>query len=144
MCYPTITATGHLGQDPVLYTSQSGTDWTRFSVACTKRIKDKNSGQWSDGGTTWLTVKLFGVTARNAVASLKRGTPVTVTGSLAVDEYTVSAQAGQDEKRFDLVVENAHVAVDISHGTIDGYQRHVSSSPTDASTTGTDDPWGTP
>ena len=125
-----VTVTGFVGQDPVLYTSNSGNVWTSFSVASTRRVRD-SAGQWSDGATMWFRVKAFGDRARNAVKSLHRGTPVTVTGRLAVEEYVVTKQGSQpdsagptEDKRVDLVVENATIAVDITRGTVD-YSRTI-------------------
>jgi single-strand DNA-binding protein len=73
----------------------------------------------------WFRVKAFNDRARNAVKSLKKGTPVIVQGRLAQREYEVSRQStdseGQPitvmEKRMDLEIENATIAVDLTRGS---------------------------
>ncbi len=119
-----VTVVGHVGQDPVLYTSESGTRWTSIRVASTRRVRDPRSGEWSDGPTMWFTVRAFGDRAMNLVESVRKGTPVVVTGRLAHEEYEVRKQEkGPDGELVEVrtprtatVVENAVVAIDLSRG----------------------------
>ena len=119
-----VTVVGHVGQDPVLYTAESGTRWTSIRVASTRRVRDARTGEWGDGPTMWFTVRAFGDRATNLTGSVHRGTPVVVTGRLAYEEYEVrKEERGADGElvevrtpRQAMVVENASVAVDVSRG----------------------------
>ncbi|WP_425954612.1 single-stranded DNA-binding protein [Xylanimonas sp. McL0601] len=119
-----VTVVGHVGQDPTLYTAESGTRWTSIRVASTRRVRDPRSGEWGDGPTMWFTVRAFGDRALNLVESVRRGTPVVVTGRLAFEEYEVrKEERGPDgalqevsQARHALVVENASIAVDVARG----------------------------
>ncbi|QAY70453.1 single-stranded DNA-binding protein [Xylanimonas protaetiae] len=121
-----VTVVGHVGQDPTLYTAESGTRWTSIRVASTRRVRDPRSGEWGDGPTMWFTVRAFGDRALNLVDSVRKGTPVVVTGRLAVEEYEVRKQekgpAGEAvevrEPRTSHVIESAVVAVDLSRGVV--------------------------
>jgi len=48
-----ITIIGNLGGDPELRVTAAGDSVAAFSVAVTDRVKDKRSGEWADGETTW-------------------------------------------------------------------------------------------
>jgi single-strand DNA-binding protein len=119
-----VTVVGHVGQDPTLYTAESGTRWTSIRVASTRRVRDPRSGEWGDGPTMWFTARAFGDRALNLVESVRRGTPVVVTGRLAFEEYEVrKEERGPDgvlqevsQARHALVVENASIAVDLARG----------------------------
>ncbi|WP_159792257.1 single-stranded DNA-binding protein [Puerhibacterium puerhi] len=120
-----VTVTGHVGNEPVISFSASGTPWTSFRVASTRRVRDPRTGEWADGPTLWFTVKAFGDRAFNVSQSLAKGTPVVVTGRLGVDEYEVrrgvpapdgEPAAEVTERRTALLVDNAVVALDVSRG----------------------------
>ncbi len=51
-----VTVTGHVGNEPVISFSASGTPWTSFRVASTRRVRDPRTGEWADGPTLWFTV----------------------------------------------------------------------------------------
>ncbi|GAB2458918.1 single-stranded DNA-binding protein [Xylanimonas ulmi] len=128
----TVTVVGHVGQDPALYTAPSGTRWTSIRVASTRRVRDPLSGEWGDGPTLWFTVRAFGDRALNLVESVRKGTPVVVTGRLAFEEFEGRRQErGPDGTthevkfpRYALVVENASIGVDLARGSV-RYMRTV-------------------
>lgn len=150
-----VTVAGHVGNDPAIYRSAGGTEWTSFRVASTRRVRDPRTGEWGDGPTLWFTVKAFGERAHNVTQSLRKGTPVVVTGRLAHEEWEATRQVtGADgqtrevtERRCALTVENATVSVDVSRG-VARYSRVVSTevvpdgAPTGAAPAG--DPWAVP
>ena len=151
-----VTVVGHVGQDPTLYTAESGTRWTSIRVASTRRVRDPRSGEWGDGATMWFTVRAFGDRALNLVESVRRGTPVVVTGRLAFEEYEVrKEERGPNgvlqevsQARHALVVENASIAVDVSRG-VARYTRTVHTEVVPGGAQAADptaqaDPWETP
>jgi single-strand DNA-binding protein len=69
---------GHLGRDPELSYSQTGTAICKFSVAVS-RGKDKD--------TDWFNVVCFGKSAEIAVESLSKGSLVLALGSMQASKY---------------------------------------------------------
>ena len=117
-----VTVVGYVGTDPVLKTANSGLAWTQFRVGSTRRWRDTESGQWVDGPTMWFTVKTWDSRAHNVVDSIRKGTPVVVTGRLSEEPYVFTRpdENGEpiSERRQNLSIENAVVAVDVSRGIV--------------------------
>jgi len=115
-----ITVIGYVGNDPVLKKSRSDLSWTQFRVGSTRRLKDAESGQWIDGPTMWFTVKAWGNKAENIIDSIRKGSPVVVTGRLAEEPYVLTKVGDNGEpvteRRSGLTIENAVVAIDLSRG----------------------------
>jgi single-strand DNA-binding protein len=107
----TVTFSGFVATTPTLFSSPSGTDFTSFRIAQTRRYLDRERGEWVDGRTLWFTVKAFKHVARNVATSLHKGDPVVVTGRLSVDEWT-----GPDGPRSSLVVEATSLGHDLTLG----------------------------
>lgn len=83
---PNITATGNIGQDPELRTTQSGQQVCDISIACNKN-KRQPDGSWETVETIWIRASFWGPEAEQAAAILKRGHQVTITGNLKIREY---------------------------------------------------------
>ena len=64
----------------MLHYSASGSPVARFSIVTSRRVKDKQSGEWSDADTTFWDGVAFGQLAENIAESLTKGTAVIVTG----------------------------------------------------------------
>lgn len=110
---PTITLIGFLGADPRHFPGDDDRPaFTTFRVASTRRRLDRISGLWSDGRTTWYTVKVWRSAARNAAESLRKGDRVLVYGRLTSEEWE-----GADGPRTGLVVEAVALGHDLSQGT---------------------------
>lgn len=84
MAYTTIT--GNVGKEPEVKYSQSGKAWMPLSVAWSERVKNK-AGEWEDGPTVWVSVRVFGKQAENAAQTLHKGTMVTCTGQLKPETW---------------------------------------------------------
>ena len=116
-----VTVVGYVGSDPILKKTASGLAWTQFRVGSTRRWKDADSGRWQDGGTMWFNVKAWDSRAENIAESVRKGTPVIVTGRLGENPYVITktGENGDEvtEYRHGLTIENAVVAVDLSRGT---------------------------
>ncbi|PJI94505.1 single-stranded DNA-binding protein [Luteimicrobium subarcticum] len=107
----TVTLTGFVATEPRHVVSASGTSYTTFRTATTRRYFDRSSGEWRDGQTLWFTVKTWRDTARNVAQSLRKGDPVVAQGVLGVDEWT-----GSDGPRTSLVLEARSLGPDLSRG----------------------------
>ena len=71
---------GHVGQDPELSYSQTGTAIAKFSVASNTNIKGKDVTEWS-------RIVAFGMTAEGCLL-LHKSDPVVVIGRIATDKWT--------------------------------------------------------
>ena len=100
---PLITVVGNLVADPEPRVSQAGKPWVTFRIASTPRVRDKQSGDWSDGEPLWLGCRAYGDMADNIAASLAKGQRVLVQGRLTQRSYTDSQ--GQQRTSLDLEVE---------------------------------------
>jgi len=105
------TLTGFVGDDPRQFVSATGTSFTTFRMATTRRFFDRTKGEWVDGQTLWFTVKSWRDMARNVAESLRKGEPVIATGVLGVDEWI-----SPDGPRTSLVLEARAVGHDLSRG----------------------------
>ena len=100
---PLITVVGNLVADPEPRVSQAGKSWVTFRLASTPRVRDKQSGDWSDGEALFLGCRAFGEHADNIAASLTKGTRVIVQGRLTQRSYTDNQ--GQQRVSLDLEVD---------------------------------------
>lgn len=100
-----VTLTGNIGKYHGLKFGQDGKPRLSFSAAETARIKDQ-SGQWTDGGTTWFNVTLFGAAseALDAQIAAQGGKgKVIVTGRMTTREYEHN---GEKRESLDVVAES--------------------------------------
>ena len=100
---PLITVVGNLVADPEPRVSQAGKSWVTFRIASTPRVRDRQSGDWSDGEPLWLGCRAYGEYADNIAASLTKGMRVVVQGRLTQRSYTDNQ--GQQRTSLDLEVE---------------------------------------
>lgn len=100
---PLITVVGNLVADPEPRVSQAGKSWVTFRIASTPRVRDRQSGDWSDGEALWLGCRAYGEYADNIAASLTKGARVIVQGRLTQRTYTDNQ--GQQRTSLDLEVE---------------------------------------
>ena len=90
-----VQMTGYVGGDVNL--RQASVPIADFRLASTPRVF--RDGHWTDGPTTWITVKAFRVLAVNVAASLRRGDPVIVIGRLRTSSWE---RDGQTYERLEL------------------------------------------
>lgn len=100
---PLITVVGNLVADPEPRVSQAGRSWVTFRIASTPRVRDRQSGEWSDGEALFLGCRAYGEYADNIAASLTKGMRVIVQGRLTQRSYTDNQ--GQQRTSLDLEVE---------------------------------------
>jgi single-strand DNA-binding protein len=101
---PVITLVGNLVADPELRFTSSGSTVAKFRIASTPRYLDRQTNEWKDGDTVFLTCSAFRQTAENVIESLRRGTRVMVMGRLTQrsfqnekDEQVTACEVEVDE-----------------------------------------------
>lgn len=77
----TIQLTGNLTADPKEVKTQNGS-MVVFTVAYTRRRNV--DGEWVDGNTSYFDCRVFNGLGQNALASLVKGSQVTVVGDLDI------------------------------------------------------------
>ena len=103
-----LTIVGNLCADPDLKWGQSGTPWCRVNVAVNTRRRTK-SGEWEDGDTTFIVLKVFGKLAEKLADVTSKGDSVIATGDLEVDEWTTK----DGETRRDVVLTARQVGLNL-------------------------------
>jgi single-strand DNA-binding protein len=94
-----ITIVGRLGRDPELRYATSGNAVAEFSVAVTRKPKDKEEE------TVWFECVAFGEQAENYCASFTKGSRVIVIGRVEIKDYT--SKDGVAKKKTQIVVDEA-------------------------------------
>lgn len=90
-----ITIVGNLVDNPELRYTPTGDAVTNFRVASTPRVYDRDTAEWSDGETLFLTCTVWRQYAENVAESLSRGNRVIVHGRLKQRSY----ENAEGEKR---------------------------------------------
>jgi single-strand DNA-binding protein len=96
-----ITVVGNLVADPELRFTPSGQPVATFRVASTPRVMDRQTNEWKDGDSLFLTCNVWRQAAENVAESLQRGMRVLVTGRLKQRNY----ETKEGEKRTVYEVE---------------------------------------
>jgi single-strand DNA-binding protein len=79
---PVITLVGNLVDDPELHVTSNGSTVAKFRIASTPRHLDRQTNEWKDGDSIFLTCSVWRQAAKNVVESLRRGMRVIVMGRL--------------------------------------------------------------
>jgi single-strand DNA-binding protein len=96
-----ITIAGNLVDDPELRFTPAGQPVAKFRIASTPRYLDKNTNEWKDGDSLFLTCNVWRQAAENVAESLTRGMRVIVSGRLRQRSY----ETKEGEKRTVYEVE---------------------------------------
>jgi single-strand DNA-binding protein len=96
-----ITVVGNLVADPELRFTPAGQPVATFRIASTPRVMDRQTNEWKDGDSLFLTCNVWRQAAENVAESLQRGMRVIVTGRLKQRNY----ETKEGEKRTVYEVE---------------------------------------
>jgi single-strand DNA-binding protein len=107
-----VTVVGNLVDDPRLRSTDAGVVVASFRVASTSRRYDRESRRWVDSASLFLSVSCWRTLAGNAVASLRKGDPVVVTGRLSTRTWEKDGQV-----RSSCELEAVAVGPDLARGT---------------------------
>ena len=82
-----ITVVGNLVDHPELRFTPSGAAVANFRIASTPRQFDRQSGEWKDGDTLFLSCAVWRQAAENVAESLEKGMRVIVQGRLKIRQF---------------------------------------------------------
>jgi single-strand DNA-binding protein len=108
-----ITIVGNLVDDPELRFTPSGAAVAKFRIASTPRFMDKQTNEWKDGESLFLSCNVWRQAAENVAESLQRGMRVIVQGRLKQRSY----ETKEGEKRTVYEVEVDEVGPSLRNAT---------------------------
>ena len=114
---------GHLGRDPEIRYTQSGTPVCRLAVATSRSWKDDGGEKHEE--TEWHRVVVWGATAKNCADFLTKGRQVHVEGRLRTQKWT--DKDGVDRYSTEIVA-NGVQFVGSGSSQREGTQNHNSNS----------------
>lgn len=107
-----VVLAGYVAREPRFRKTHNGYSYTSLRVGYTPRRMDRDSGEWSDGGTSFVTVFCWRGLAENVAMCVRKGDPVLVKGKLQVRPYTDKAGAS----RVAVEVEASSIGHDLTRG----------------------------
>jgi single-strand DNA-binding protein len=107
-----IDLAGFVASEPAFKRLPGGTSTARLRVAYTERRFNRETGEWGDGPTSFVTVLCWRTLADNVAMCLRKGEPVLVRGRLRVREF----QDKEGSPRTATEVEASSVGHDLSRG----------------------------
>jgi len=109
----TVTLAGYVATQPY-YRALEGDKTPAMSmrVAWTSRFRDRETGEWRDGHTSFANVKCWRQLANNAAPSFRKGDAIVLAGRLHVREYE-----GRDgSRRIAVDIEAESIGHDVNRG----------------------------
>ncbi|WP_051215009.1 single-stranded DNA-binding protein [Granulicoccus phenolivorans] len=106
-----VTVTGRIGTDIEKRVTRQGVEYARFRLASTPRIL--RAGEWSDGDTTWYSVRCYRSVAHNVALSVRKGDPVLVTGRMRTESWVDEDGVLHEQ----LVIDASGVGHDLAWGS---------------------------
>jgi single-strand DNA-binding protein len=108
-----ITVVGNLTGDPELRFTPSGAAVANFTIASTPRNFDKQSNEWKDGDTLFLSCSIWRQAAENVAESLQKGMRVVASGRLKQRSY----ETREGEKRTVVELDVEEVGPSLKYAT---------------------------
>ena len=90
----TVTVTGRAGADAELRFTPQQRPLAQFNLAETHRRRGL-SGEWTDDGTSWYRVTVWGKPGERLVEQVRKGALLVVTGDLRIREYETGVGKGK-------------------------------------------------
>ncbi|WP_434096521.1 single-stranded DNA-binding protein [Streptomyces mobaraensis] len=134
----TITVVGNLVDDPELRFTPAGAAVANFRIASTPRTFDRQTNEWKDGESLFLSCSVWRQTAEHVAESLTRGTRVIVHGRLK--QRTYEDREGAKRTVFELDVEEVGPSLKNATATVTKAGRSKTAQQPRQTAT---DPWAT-
>jgi single-strand DNA-binding protein len=107
----TVTLAGRVAKEPS-FTLVGNKPKATIRVAWSPRFRDRVTGEWKDGSTSFANVECWRGLANNVKASLSKGNPVVVTGRLRVREF----EDREGRRRISVEIDAESIGHDLSSG----------------------------
>ena len=131
-----VTLRGRLVRDPELRYGASGTPVVKFSVVTSRRVRDKQTGEFSDADTTFWDCVAFGQLAEGCAESLEKGTAVVLQGNAAQEEWTT--KDGDKRRSMKVVCEDVAPSLRFASAKV---TKSTRDKPASRPAQPADDPW---
>jgi single-strand DNA-binding protein len=82
-----VNVAGYVATDPKFKKVAGDISSAKLRVAYTARRRDRETGEWSDGPTSFVTVQCWRTLADNVKVSVHKGEPVLITGRLQIRRF---------------------------------------------------------
>src|SRR6476619_703136 len=132
-----ITVVGNLVDDPELRFTPAGAAVANFRIASTPRTFDRQTNEWKDGDTLFLSCAVWRQAAENVAESLQRGMRVIVQGRLKSRQY--ETREGEKRTVFEIDVEEVGPSLKMATAKVQKTSR--SGGGGGFASGGGDDPW---
>lgn len=137
-----VTIVGNLVDDPELRFVPSGAAVCSFRIASTPRTFDKNTNEWKDGDTLFLSCAVWRQYAENVAESLQKGMRVIVQGRLKARQYETTS--GEKRTSMEIDVEEVGPSLRSATAKVTRALRGGPPQQGQASPQAAPDPWGAP
>ncbi|MGW0914677.1 single-stranded DNA-binding protein [Streptomyces sp. NPDC002784] len=134
-----ITIVGNLVDDPELRFTPAGVAVARFRVASTPRTFDKQTNEWKDGESLFLTCSAWRKLGENVAESLTKGMRVIVQGRLKQRSYEDREQVKRTVYELDV----DEVGPSLARATAKVEKNPAGGGNGNRGNSPTDDPWAT-
>lgn len=103
---------GYVASEPKFKKVAGDTSSARLRVAYTARRRDKETGEWSDGPTSFVNIQCWRTLADNVSMSVHKGEPVLITGRLQIRRF----EDAEGAPRTAVEIEASSVGHDLTRG----------------------------
>jgi single-strand DNA-binding protein len=107
-----VNLAGYVATDPKFKKVAGDISSAKLRVAYTARRRDKETGEWSDGPTSFVNVQCWRTLADNVQMSVRKGEPVLVMGRLQIRRFEDSEGA----PRTAVEIEAMSIGHDLTRG----------------------------
>lgn len=107
-----VFLSGYVASDPIFKRLNGTTSTAKLRIAYTARRMNRETGEWSDGPTSFLTVQCWRTLAENVAVCLRKGEPVLVKGRLQVRKY----ESNDGGTRLAVEVDASSIGHDLNRG----------------------------
>jgi single-strand DNA-binding protein len=136
-----ITVVGNIVADPELRYTPSGVGVANFRIASTPRYLDKQTNEWTDGDSVFLTCNVWRQPAENVAESLQRGMRVIVTGRLKQRSY--ETREGEKRTVYEVEVDDVGPSLRSASAKVTKPNRSGGNGQASSQAHTPDDPWVT-
>ena len=134
-----ITLVGNLVDDPELRFTPSGAAVAKFRIASTPRFLDKQTNEWKDGESLFLSCNVWRQAAENVAESLQRGMRVIVQGRLKQRSY--ETKEGEKRTVYEVEVDEVGPSLKSATAKVVKTQRGAGSGGFGGGAAADNDPW---